>query len=185
MVSVRQPASKTTPEAIEGEIISESPAQEFAWLRLSSQAPLPVAACLNYLRYGPGGVRRYGPGSPPPPPLDNRELSLSLRLKAASGQVRWETESLRLTLAAADFEGRNLWQGASPAARLVLRWTWDFYRLHSQLEILLAKDSPASPEYTAALEALGALRAGDQAVVFVAGRAGDILTVYPIEGPAT
>jgi hypothetical protein len=140
---------------------------------------------MNYLRYGPEGVRRFAPSaSPPPPPLgDKRELNLQLRFKSAGGELRWEPAPIPLKLAAVDFEGPNRWQGSLVEAKVVIRWNWDFYRLHSQLEVWLALDQTPSPAYTAALAALQSLKAGDQAVAFVAGRAGDILQVYPVDAP--
>ena len=161
------------------------------WLGVSTQTALHVVPTANYLRYGPTGVRRFGPNAGETNAPHPHQITLMLTLKNAHGESLLQYESLQLEDVEPDspfdLEGTNIWAGKHEEAHLRIIWVWDFYRMFSgfrvDVEIPPEKATP-SDAWKTAYEALQELKPGDQIVVSVQSGSGDILHVYPVCEPA-
>ena len=157
------------------------------WLALTAYAPLKVVAAANYLRYGPEGVRRFGPNSQEAPPVHPRSIAVEMTIK------HWDkpAEKHSLTLFDSepdtpfDLEGMNIWIGTGTESHLRVSWVWDFYRMFSgvKLEIEIPTGEVAAPWQQAATM-LRELKPGDQIILSAGSRSGEILQVYPVDDPA-
>ena len=159
-------------------------------LTLTSYSPLQIAQTANYLRYGRYGVRRFGPGAPVEHATHTQTITIMLSLKQATDKILLKIESLTLRNphpeTPFDLEGTNIWVGEQSDAHLQVMWVWDFYRLHSGLQISLElpPEDIQPGTWQEASIALRSLEAGDQVIVEAASRAGNILQIYPVDAGA-
>lgn len=155
------------------------------WLILISYAPLQIVQTANYLRFGPNGVRRFGPGTPNTPPPHPHTIHIKITLKQMTGKVVTVFDNLTLRNPDAfDLEGMNIWSGKHEAAHLHVTWVWDFYRLLSgiRLALDLSRGADAGEAWKTAHESLRSLEAGAKVVVEASSLSGDIIQIYPFEG---
>ena len=168
------------------------PSKESDRLTLTGYAPLKVVEASNYLRYGPTGVRRYGPDAPAEPPAHPHTITATFAFKDALGEVKatYEDVTLRDEDPTVPFtmEGTTIWRGGVGIARTTLTWVWDFYRMYSGLRISVRVPKPDADVRLAWRDArnlIESLQPGDKIVVSVSTESSDILQVYPVDAPAS
>jgi hypothetical protein len=191
---------KLEPSHVEGELVEDSAEkprrrntpkpklQITRWLLLTAYSPLQVVQTTNYLRYGPEGVRQFGPGAPTEPPPRPHAIQITLTFKQAGDKILLSYEDLLLTPpdAAAPFnlEGTNLWIGKYDQAHLKIWWVWDFYRLFSGLRLLVdlpPEEARQSRAWSTAANTIRNLTAGDQIIIEAKSKSSPILQVYPVD----
>ena len=157
------------------------------WLSVTAYAPLKVVQTLNYLRFGPQGVRRYGPGMVAHPDDPPQEIRVNLTLKRAGGDelVRYDGFILRPLADQIDDNGTTLWMGSLEDAHLHASWAWDFYRLFSGVTLAVEAPRPNSRRkaWNTAYKSLRDLAPGDQIIVEAQSRSSTVLQVYPVDSP--
>jgi len=160
------------------------------WLLVQATALLASVATQNYVCFGGGPVPRYGLPPPPTPAADPAGLVLTLMLQDAAGKTRLECPGLELSLR--DATVRHLvWTGYEAARRLQTIWVWDFYRIQSHIALRVRVPAgdvseKAAVAWKETLDAVRALKPGDQIVVDVKSACGDIhqshaLSAAPVE----
>ena len=156
------------------------------WLALTLYAPLRPVAASNYLRYGPDGVRHYGPQASEKLPHPH-SIKVDVTAKQAGGKILFEQAGVLLVDqnpgAPFDLEGTVVWMGSLPGANVTVTWVWDFYRMYSGLRIQLDLGDPGTVQelWTRTQEALKSLAPGDQMIVRSGSESGAILQVYPVD----
>jgi hypothetical protein len=168
-------SKKTTPED-----------EDFSphWLSVTAYAPLKVVQTLNYLRFGPQGVRRFGPGTVARPDAPPGEIRVNLSIKQASGGelIRYDDFVMHPLRDGIDESNTTLWMGSLDDAHFHASWAWDFYRLFSGVTLAVQAPRPNSRRkvWNSAYRALRDLSPGDQIIM----EAHTILQIYPVDGPA-
>jgi len=162
-----------------------------AYLSLTTQAPLDVVAASNYLRYGPLGVRRFGPGTLTDAPKHPRNIRISLSFKTARGDLLHKIEALTLSDAhpetPSNLEGSTQWHGEDSPSHLRALWLWDMYRLTSFLRVgveLSPPDSAPQGEWAKATQAIKTMQAGDKLLLTLQSLSGEMLQIYSLEEAA-
>jgi hypothetical protein len=140
-----------------------------------------VVAAANYLRFGPKGVRLFGPGSSGTSLTHPRTLTLSLSLKDAAGAVIHEWQQITAHHSTPDkpfdLEGTTTWHYTSDHVQLT--WVWDLYRLYGGIRLA----SRIAADNKTITDALQKLEPGTKIVATVESQSGNILQVYPIDRP--
>lgn len=160
------------------------------WITLTAYAPLQIVQAGNFLRYGEGGVQRYGPDATPERTNHPHRLTAHLTLKRAQGEPAFDDPEFVMRDSQLekpfDLDGPTFWLGQKRSARFFTTWVWDFYRMHSGIRVQVeVPPEDANEEWRTFDTMLRSLRPGDKIVVGVKSLAGDILQVYPIDNPAT
>jgi hypothetical protein len=155
---------------------------------LTAYAPLQVVQTTNYIRYGPGGVRQFGPGAPAEPLPHPNTIQVTLTIKQAGNKILLSYEDLLLAppdvTAPFDLEGTNMWIGKHDEAHLKVWWVWDFYRLFSGLRLLVdlpPQEMRQSKAWSTACNVIRDLKAGDQIIIEAKSKSSPILQVYPVD----
>jgi len=158
------------------------------WLSVTAYAPLKVVQTLNYLRFGPQGVRRFGPGTPVKPDAPPEEIHVNLSIKQASGGELARFENLVMyPLQDGISESKTtVWMVSLEDAHFHASWAWDFYRLFSGVTLAVEAPPPKNRRkaWNTAYRALRDLSPGDQIIVEAPSRSSNILQIYPVDGPA-
>lgn len=166
---------------IRGEVIIEK-----RLLTLTAYAPLKVVTAGNYLRYGPTGVRRFGPNATEKPSQHPHEIEVQVVIKNSGGERLTEYNHVILhdsdPNAPFDLEGTNLWIGMVSEAHLEINWVWDFYRMFSGVKLAIElPEIDGGGVWAEAVSHLRQLKPGGQIVMSVHSASGDILQVYPVD----
>lgn len=148
-------------------------------LSLVAWTPLQLVQATNYLRYGPQGVRRFGPSAPAKVPRHPLSIEMTLTLKSELGHILLKTEAIRLSTPKLDTDGVNIWRGEYEKGILLVTWVWDFYRLMSKIHLLAPKFPLSMPH-----EALRNLSLGGKIIAEASSKSGDILQIYPLDQTA-
>jgi hypothetical protein len=168
----------TLAEPPDDEVLEDVPQPRTLSLQLS--APLRVVAASDYLRYGSGGVRRYGPQEDlETPPVDASSLVVAMIWETAEGEVPLYLPDIPLRQTESD-EHHTLWVGRASIYGLQVAWVWDFYRLLSHLFLRVAFSSPPTPEQDSLLAAVRALCQGDRIRLAVALDSGAFEQAHPV-----
>lgn len=151
-------------------------------LTLTAYAPLHVVSTANYLRYGPEGVQRYGPNATSRAPVHPHQVTIHMTVKNIYGEIKFDYPSVLLQdsdpTAPFDLEGTTVWMGSS--SDLQITWVWDFYRMFSGIRLEVKAVDPQNE----ARISLQKLQPGDQIIMNVSSKSGDILQMYHVDEPA-
>lgn len=180
--------TNTSENRVAAEVVQDKknmPVTRTRWLTLTTHAPIRGVQFANYLRFGPRGVRRFGPNTQENHPTHPHTLNLQLTLKRAVSEILLEEKNFLLKHPKAfDLEGANIWYGEAQAAHLRVVWVWDFYRLFGGFKLAVEVPPSESEIWQATVEKMRNIRPGDQIIVGVESRSGNILQVYPIDHAA-
>lgn len=175
-------------KTLSGEVLEENlPAKRTRWLTLTAHAPIQVVAFANYLRFGPQGVRHFGPNTQETHPAHPHTLTAHLSIKYIGGDTLLDYPHFLMQHSRPhepfDLEGTTIWYGQEETSHLRVIWVWDFYRLFSGIKI--GVEVPASDsKWEETIQALRKTQPGNQIIVAVTSRSGNILQVYPVDTPA-
>ncbi|MBZ0308897.1 MAG: hypothetical protein K8I82_22710 [Anaerolineae bacterium] len=175
-------------KTLSGEILEENlPAKRKRWLTLTAHAPIQVVAFANYLRFGPEGVRHFGPNTQDTSPPHPHSLMAQLSVKHMGGDTLLDYPDFVMQHSRPqepfDLDGTTIWYGQDESAHLRVIWVWDFYRLFSGIKI--GVEVPASEsKWEDTIQTLRKIQPGNQIVAAVTSRSGNILQVYPVDTPA-
>lgn len=183
--------AKPPEETIEGELVQAQnsvPVTRTRWLTLTSDAPLQVVHFANYLRFGPNGVRHFGPHTEEGHLSHPHTLKVHLKIKQVD-KVLLEYPNFVMHHSQPNqpfnLDGTNIWYGQNKEAHVRVLWVWDFYRLFGGLKIAVeVPPRQTEKRWETTVEKMRNVRPGDQIIANVDSRSGNILQVYPIDTPA-
>lgn len=173
-----------------GEVVKDTPSVPVTrtrWLTLTVHAPIQVVAFANYLRFGPAGVRHFGPGAEESALAHPHTLTVHLSVKQIGGDTLLNYPDFILQHSRPhepfDLDGTTIWYGQDEAAHLRVLWVWDFYRLFGGMK-LAVEVPPDKGKWQEVAAAIRKVRPGNQIIAALKSGSGDILQVYPIDAPA-
>ena len=174
----------------QGKRLPVRPAKEGAtpetWLVVQATALLQSVATANYACYGRAGVPRYPRPAMSKPPEGPVTLCVEALLRDPAGEVTLACLDLDLVLQQQD-PRQVVWSGYDTTHHLQVGWVWDSFRILSHAVLRGAippADGAPDPAWSAAAEALRAVRAGYTVEFHVRSACGDIHQVHGVERPA-